>query len=163
MKQYFTILETDENNCAGVLGIGNVLTEYGKTEEAKEIYKLLSTSEPDSVIGRHAMLNHAHLLMEERNSEYAINLYQTALEHQPDNLQVAMYLSKAYYKERDYDRCKTMTVKLLTKHPNDIRLKYNLAHCLYQKANETLTLQVRRVRQTREAISDLHVAKSLFA
>ena len=52
------------------------------------------------------MLNHAHLLMDDQNSEYAINLYQAALEHQPDNLQIAMYLSKAYYKQKDYTRCK---------------------------------------------------------
>ena len=89
---------TDENNCAGVLGIANVLTEYGKVDEAKEIYKLLSTSEPDSEIGLHAMINQAHLLMDDQNREYAINLYQAVLEHQPDNLQVAMYLCKAYYK-----------------------------------------------------------------
>ena len=75
MKQYFTILDTDENNCAGVLGIANVLTEYGKVDEAKEIYKLLSTSEPDSEIGLHAMINQAHLLMDDQNREYAINLY----------------------------------------------------------------------------------------
>ena len=139
-------METDENNCAGVLGIGNVLTEYGKVDEAKEIYKLLSTSEPDSVIGQHAMLNHAHLLMDDQNSEVAINLYQAALEQQPENLQIAMYLCKAYYKQTDYSRCKSMTVKLLTKHPNDIRLKYNLAHCLYQKANQTLSMPSRRVK-----------------
>ena len=73
-----------------------------------------------------------------------------------------MYLSKAYYKQKDYNRCKLMTVKLITKHPNDIRLKYNLAHCLYQKANQTFNMQARRVKQTQEAISDLNVAKSLF-
>ena len=100
--------------------------------------------------------------MDDQNSEYAINLYQTALEHQPDNLEIAMYLSKAYYKQQDYNRCKEMTVKLLRKHPSDIRLKYNLAHCLYQKADQTFNMPTRRVKQTREAISDLHIAKSLF-
>ena len=69
MKQYFTILDTDENNCAGVLGIANVLTEYGKVDEAKEIYKLLATSEPDSEIGLHAMVNQAHLLMDDSSRE----------------------------------------------------------------------------------------------
>ena len=73
-------------------------------------------------------------------------MYQAALEHQPDNLQIAMYLTKAYFKQQDYTRCKTMTIKLLAKHPNDIRLKYNLAHCLWQKANQTLSMPTRRVK-----------------
>lgn len=42
MNAYFSLLEIDENNCAGVLGIGNVLSEYGKVTEAKEIFKLLT-------------------------------------------------------------------------------------------------------------------------
>lgn len=41
MGLYFEILECDEANCFGVLGIGNILAEYGKVHEAKEIYKLL--------------------------------------------------------------------------------------------------------------------------
>lgn len=44
MQLYFEILECDEANCFGVLGIGNILAEYGKTHEAKEIYKLLEQS-----------------------------------------------------------------------------------------------------------------------
>ena len=55
-----------------------------------------------------------------------------------------------------------MTVKLLTKHPSDFRLKYNLAHCLQQKASQAFNMASRRVKQTREAISDLNIAKSLF-
>lgn len=101
--------------------------------------------------------------MDESSREHAINLYQAALEHQPDNLQIAMYLCKAYYKQKDFQRCKAMTVKLLAKHPNDVRLKYNLAHCLYQKANQTLALPSRRVKQTKEAIADLQAAKSIFS
>lgn len=54
MNDYFKILEIDEKNCSGVLGIGNVLAEYGKVHEAKEIFKLLATSEPDSLLGQHA-------------------------------------------------------------------------------------------------------------
>ena len=63
MNQYFSVLEIDDANCFGSLGIANVLCEYNKVHEAKEIYKLLSVSEPDSLAGQHAMLNHAHLLM----------------------------------------------------------------------------------------------------
>lgn len=39
-------MEYDDQNCAGALGIANVLNEYDKINEASEIYKLLVNSEP---------------------------------------------------------------------------------------------------------------------
>ena len=88
MNDYFKLLEIDEKNCSGVLGIGNVLAEYGKIHEAKEIYKLLSNTEPDSLLGQHAMVNHAHLLMAAESYEFAVNLYQAVLEKQPNNTEI---------------------------------------------------------------------------
>ena len=75
MQQYFSVLELDEMNTAGSLGIGNVLSEYNKCTEAKEIFKVIENSETDPMIVRNAMLNHAHLLMTEETNEFAINLY----------------------------------------------------------------------------------------
>lgn len=76
MQQYFSVLELDEHNAAGSLGVANVLSEYNKVTEAKEIFKVIETSEADPKIVRHALLNHAHLLMNDaENSEFAINLY----------------------------------------------------------------------------------------
>lgn len=129
-------MELEDNNCFGSLGIANVLCEYNKVHEAKEIYKLLSQSEPDSLAGQHAMINHAHLLMNESNFEFAVNLYQTCLEKQPKNKEIALYLSKACYKKKDYARCKKILVNLLIKYPEDLRLKFNLAYCLYQESND---------------------------
>lgn len=57
MQMYFTILEQDDQNCAGALGIANVLNEYDKTAEAKEIYKLLVNSTTNSLTGFHARVN----------------------------------------------------------------------------------------------------------
>lgn len=63
-----------------------------------------------------------------------------------------MFLAKAYYKKKDYRQCKAMTVNLMVKHPEDLRLKFNLAYCLYQEANDIFNLTTRRVKQTRNAI-----------
>ena len=57
MEQYFSILERDEHNCAGALGIANVINEYGKTREANEIYKVLTYNEPNSSTGLQARVN----------------------------------------------------------------------------------------------------------
>lgn len=75
MKQYFAVIEFDDMNTAGALGIANVLSEYTKVTEAKEIYKVLQTCDTDPEILKSAMLNHAHLLMSDEQNEFAINLY----------------------------------------------------------------------------------------
>ena len=61
MHGYFKILEMDEHNCSGSLGIANVLCEYGKTAQANEVYQLLALSEPNSLVGRHAIVNQGHI------------------------------------------------------------------------------------------------------
>lgn len=159
---YFSILEYDDHNCAGALGIANILNEYDKTSEAKEIYKLLVNSEPNSVTGFHARVNQAHITMWEKNYDLAVNLYTSALEFQPENLEVSLYLSKALFKKKDYDGCKELLLKKLHRNPNDSRISYNLAHVLYNSARDTFNLPQREVHQSKKAIEDLKAAKSLF-
>ena len=146
MQQYFQVLETDEMNTAGSLGIANVLSEYNKVTEAREIYKVIETSETDPEILKHALVNHAHLLMSDENNEFAINLYQAAHDKFPHDFTISLYLAKAHFKRKNYAECQNMTTKLLMKYPNDFRLKFNLALCLYNKANEIFSLPVRRVK-----------------
>lgn len=163
MHQYFTVLEIDECNTAACLGIANVLSEYNKVTEAKEILKVIETSETDEQILKHALVNHAHLLMtNENNSEFAVNLYQAAHEKYPNDLIISLYLAKAHFKRKNYDECQKMTTKLLMQYPNEFRLKFNLALCLYNKANAVFSQPSRRVKQTEQAIRDSNVAKSLF-
>ena len=102
MQQYFSVLELDEMNTAGSLGIANVLSEYGKVTEAKEIFKVIETSETDPTIVKHALLNHAHLLMNDENNEFAINLYQAAHDKFPEDLTITLFLAKAHFKRKNY-------------------------------------------------------------
>ena len=98
MQQYFRIVDLDEQNSAGALGIGNIFAEYNKISEAKEIFKVLQTCETDPQIVRNATINYAHLLMNEKNYEYAINLYLALHDKFPQDSSVAFYLAKAYFR-----------------------------------------------------------------
>jgi len=60
MDRYITTLEYDEANCFATLGVANVLAEYGKLNEAMEIYKVLKESNPNMY---HPLMNQAHLSM----------------------------------------------------------------------------------------------------
>ena len=83
--------------------------------------------------------------MAEKSYDLAINLYKEFLIKNPNNIEIAMYLSKAYFRKQNFEVCKQMTVNLLAKHPNDMRLKYNLAFCLYQEASQIFNLKQRKV------------------
>ncbi len=58
MGRYIAVLENDEANCFASLGIANILAEHGKQNEAYEIYKVLSLSNPNM---HHPIVNQAHL------------------------------------------------------------------------------------------------------
>ena len=75
---------------------------------------------------------------------------------------IALYLAKAHFKIKNFQKCREMTTRMLVKHPNDFRLKYNLALCLQEMGNEIFGLSQRRVKQTEQAIKDLKIAKSLL-
>jgi len=47
MSRYIAVLENDEANSFASLGIANILAEYGKQNEAYEIYKVLALSNPN--------------------------------------------------------------------------------------------------------------------
>lgn len=162
LNKLFGILEADEHNAYASLGIGTILAEFGKVDEAKEVFKLLATSESDSQIGLDALLNQSHLWMAEGHIDNAINLYKACLAKCPDDLEISMYLSKAYFRKQNFELCKQLTTHKMEKHPNDIRLKYNLAYCLYKEADAIFNLKVRKVAQTKKAIANLKQAKTLF-
>lgn len=102
MNTYIQVLEHDECNAFASLGIANILSEYGKVQEALEIYKVLRESNPHLP---QPLVNLAHLNMSEGNFETAINFYQKALDLFPGSLdlEIELYLSKAYYKHKAFD------------------------------------------------------------
>lgn len=47
MDKYVAVLEVDEANCYATLGVGNILAEYGKLNEAMEIFKVVKENNPN--------------------------------------------------------------------------------------------------------------------
>jgi tetratricopeptide (TPR) repeat protein len=88
--------------------------------------------------GFHARVNQAHVAMWDKNYDLAVNLYSAALEAQPEDLEISLFLAKTYFRKEEYDACKAILTKQMINYPNDPRLGYNLAHCLYKSAGNTL-------------------------
>ena len=76
--------------------------------------------------------------MWDKNYDLAINLYTAAHEAQPQDLDISLYLAKAFFRKEDYNACKEILISLSVIYPNDPRIGYNLAYCLYKSAGETL-------------------------
>lgn len=140
--------------------MANVLAVFNKTEDAQEIYKLMTHANPNIY---QPLVNQAHLSIGQRNFELSINLYQKVIEKfMPNDLRMQMYLAKAFYYKGDFQASKNLTMKLITRHPNSMPLKFNLALCLYSLADKIFNMENRRVYHTKEAILYLKQALKLF-
>lgn len=128
--KYLEVLAHDHTNCYASIGVANVLAFFNKTDDALEIYKLMSQSNPNLHI---PLINQAHLNISQNKFEVAINLYRNVLERfKIDDLTTEMYLSKAYYRKNDFETCKNILLSLIARYPQHIPLKFNLALCLYE-------------------------------
>lgn len=160
MDRYTHVLELDEANAFAVMGVANVLAEHNKLNEALEIYKSLKENCPNM---HQVLVNQAHLQVEAKNFEGAVNLYLKALEKLPgcSDLEIELYLAKAYFKMRAFDKCKKRLTELVHRHPSDVRLRFDLALCLMEQATDTFNKQFRKVSETEEGIRQLHQAERL--
>lgn len=115
-NKYLDILAHDHSNAYASLGLANVLAFFGKTEDASEIYRLITESTSSLF---EPLVNQAHLLVEEKKFDQSINLYQNVLEKfKPGDLKMQMYLSKALYLKEDYAKCKELLTGLILRFPH---------------------------------------------
>ncbi len=136
-EKYMQVLEYDESNIFAAMGVAIVLAEHNKTEEALEILKGVKEACPSHVERPAILINLAHLHVVHENYESAINLYIKALEMFPQgrgDLDTELYLSKAYYKNKQFEPCHKTLKKLIVLYPNDMRVRFDLAMCLYDHA-----------------------------
>ena len=73
-----------------------------------------------------------------------------------------MYLAKAYYRKQEFDTCKSLLFTLITRFPQHVPLKFDLALCLYEQAEKLFQSENRKARQTREAILFIKHSLKLF-
>lgn len=166
MDKYIHVLENDESNVFASIGIANVLAEHNKVIESVEILKAVKEACPTHIQLPNVLINLAHLNIVLDNYEAAINLYKKAIEmcvHSGSgNLDNELYLAKAYYLSRSYDQCSKILKGLASRYPSDLRVKFDLAMCLFDHANESFNKEVRPVKETEKAIAQLNHANKLM-
>ncbi|KAG4224796.1 hypothetical protein PC116_g26761 [Phytophthora cactorum] len=124
IKMFDKILGSHRHNiyAANVLGI--VIAEKGNFELAKQISSQVreaSSDIPDTWI------NLAHIFVAEKHYQETIQLYTVCLTkcYHGHDLEVLLYLAKAYYESKDFLSCIATLSRGLHMYPNDLRLWYN--------------------------------------
>jgi tetratricopeptide (TPR) repeat protein len=159
------VMEYDESNVFAAMGVAIILAEHNKIDESYEILKSIMDACPTQLQTPSIMINLAHLNMVLENYEAAINLYRTAIEKFPKghgDLDCELYLSKALFMNNSFDQCQKRLVSLAIRYPNDMRVKFDLAICLYEQAQAVFNRSQRRVTETKEAIANLQQSKNLM-
>jgi RNA polymerase-associated protein CTR9 len=134
-EKYKQVLEHDESNIFAAMGVACIFAEFNKVEEAVEILKKLKDASPNHLQRPSITINLAHLNMVLKNYESAINLYSIALEKFPNghgDIETELYLAKAYFMNEQFEQCHKRLKALVHRYPNDVRVRFDLAICLYE-------------------------------
>jgi RNA polymerase-associated protein CTR9 len=166
---YKKTIQTQNNNMYAANGLGIMVAEKGNFEVAKQIFTQVREASPDMP---DAWINLAHLMMAEERFTEAIQLYSVCLNkcYQGRDLQVILYLAKAYYEAKNYPKCISTLSRGVHLQQNDMRLWYNIALAQEDYAVATLGQEsggaggrsMRTMADVQRAISDLQRAQNIF-
>jgi len=121
-------LEHEKDSHYAANGIGMVFAKRGKLDFAKRTFQ--------SVMQHHAMagdpsvyinLGHTYLNSGGDEARKAVALYQRALKMKPNDLTIRLYLAKAFFGLKEFERCSSVLGDATQIWPDDLLLRYNLA------------------------------------
>ncbi|DBA03263.1 TPA: hypothetical protein N0F65_011622, partial [Lagenidium giganteum] len=171
---YKKTIQTHASNIYAANGLGIMVAEKGNFELAKQIFTQVREASPDMP---DAWINLAHIFIAEERYSEAIQLYSVCLNkcYNGQDLEVMLYLAKAYYESKNYPKCISALSRALHLYPNDMRLWYNIALAQEDYAVTTLGQESapqpgqgtrvgpqRTMADVQRAIMDLKRAERIF-
>ncbi|CEG49164.1 TPR-containing nuclear phosphoprotein that regulates K() uptake [Plasmopara halstedii] len=172
---YKKTLAAHPRNIYAANGLGIMIAEKGNFELAKQVFSQVREASPDMP---DAWINLAHIFVAEERYQEAIQLYTVCLTkcYQGQDLEVLLYLAKAYYESKNFPSCIATLSRGLHMYPNDLQLWYNTG--LAQEDYAVMTLgqettvarsgggnsvpQHRTMADVQRAILDLKRAQRIF-
>lgn len=172
---YKKIMQNHSSNIYAANGLGIMIAEKGNFELAKQIFSQVREASPGMA---DSWINLAHIFVAEERYGEAIQLYSMCLHkcYNGQDLEVMLYLAKAYYESKDYPKCISTLSRALHMQPSDLRLWYNIGLAQEDYAVTTLgqesapvsgrgaasaTVQ-RTMADVQRAILDLKRAQRIF-
>ena len=173
-KYYWKVLNLQANNYVAVNGLAMVFAERKLIEVAKDCLMKVKESAPNFP---DVWVNLAHIFIKQKHYSSAISLYSKALTKfyygKDDHL--LLYLSFAYYLNRDYHLAKRTITKAIHLSPTNLNLWYNLVIILRVNAKMILisaaskssskvpVYDIVSINELEEGLNDLKRGKDLLS
>lgn len=132
------------------IGIGMVFAQRGRLEFAKRTFQSVlqhvnvgSTADDPSI---YINLGHTYVKYGGEEARKAISLYEKARKLRPSDVSIRLYLARAHFELKEYERCVGILSDALTFAPEDIVLRYNLAMSLESWGKAFLNEEIKEDR-----------------
>lgn len=131
LHNFTKALEKEKDSHYAANGIGMVFAHRGKLELAKRTFQ--------SVMQHHGMendpsvyinLGHTYLHFGGESARKAIALYHRALKMKPNDLTIRLYIAKAHFSLKEWEKCCGVLADATQLWPEDLLLRYNMAVAL---------------------------------
>ncbi|GIY16839.1 RNA polymerase-associated protein CTR9 homolog [Caerostris darwini] len=161
LQTYKQVLRIDPRNIWAANGIGAVLAHKGYISEARDCFAQVREATADFC---DVWLNIAHIYVEQRQYVAAIQMYENCLKkfYKHHNVEILMYLARAYYKCGKLGECKQMLLKARRVAPHDTVILYNIALVLQKLATQTLKDEKSNLKTVLSAVHELDLAQRYF-
>ncbi|KAG1676690.1 RNA polymerase-associated protein CTR9 [Nymphon striatum] len=161
LSMYKQVLRNDPRNIWAANGIGSVLAHKGYISEARDVFTQVREATADFC---DVWLNIAHIYVEQAYYVSAIQMYENCLKkfYHYHNVDVLMYLARAYYKAGKLRDCKNTLLKARRVAPHDTVLLYNIALVLQKLATQILKDEKSDLKTVLGAVHELGLAHRYF-
>ncbi|GAB6031101.1 protein required for normal CLN1 and CLN2 G1 cyclin expression [Chamberlinius hualienensis] len=161
LGMYKQVLRNDPRNIWAANGIGSVLAHKGYINEARDIFAQVREATADF---SDVWLNIAHIYVELKQYVSAIQMYENCMKKffKYHNVEVLMYLARAYFKCGKLRECKITLLKARRVAPHDTILLYNIALVLQRLANQILQDEKSNLKTVLQAVHELELARKYF-
>jgi len=156
LQAYTDALKSQKDSQYAANGIGMVFAHRGKLDFARKTFQsVMQHSSMKSDPAVYVNLGHTHLhtfLLQNTEGDSgghlrkAINLYERAVKLKPRDLDLRLYLAKAHYGRKDWDRCMSILSDAMMMWPDNLLLQFNLAVTLQDFGQDLMTQGARNVK-----------------
>nr|KAI8760020.1 putative RNA polymerase-associated protein CTR9 [Biomphalaria glabrata] len=161
LAMYKQVLRNDPRNIWAANGIGCVLAHKGCINESRDVFAQVREATADFC---DVWLNIAHIYVEQKQYVAAVQMYENCLKKffKCHNMEVMMYLARAYFKCGKLAECKQTLLKARHVAPNDTVLLYNIALVQQKLATMILKDEKSNLKKVLIAVRDLELAHRYF-
>ncbi len=171
LSLYQKALQKNKSNIYAANGLGIVLAERGRIDEAKAVFQLVQEGMTASgMLNADILINQGHVYLAKAQYVQAAKLYERAQNqfYSNKNENLMLYQARAHYENGNLEEARTVLQKATEIAPDNHRIRFNLAYVVQEMAQRTLNRTMKsttsdgRLAQVESAIQDLKTALALF-